>query len=250
MNTLKVLTGAVAVAGALSGSQVAAGDLALPPLEQPAEVQVGDWYISLFGGAVSTPEVVLEDYYYNYEDYITDEFVTQNLDLGFALGLAVGTEVFDDVRGELELSATRSELGDLEYSYYSYDPYDPDSSIEAEGSLDRDGDVTTTYLLGNLWYELDLDSPVKPYVGAGIGVGSATLTDREGDTESYTATGFAYQLGTGFTLDVSDSITLDLGYRFKNLVNLQFKNSDGRSYDIEQENFTQHVFQGGVRFEF
>ncbi|NTW55433.1 MAG: porin family protein [Chlorobiaceae bacterium] len=54
-------------------------------------------------------------------------------------------------------------------------------------------------------------TPVVPYIMAGTGFADIFLND---DTGSETHGAFAWQVGAGAGIDISENITLDLGYRY------------------------------------
>ena len=68
-------------------------------------------------------------------------------------------------------------------------------------------------------YDIDLNAPVKPYVGARIGINHLSFDDNEyahGINDHYhaskTKTGVGVMAGVGY--DVTPNITLDAGYRY------------------------------------
>jgi opacity protein-like surface antigen len=207
-------------------------DLIIEDAAEPVVSAPGDWYVSLFAGGVWTG---LETVYDG-----TD--VSVDFDLGYSLGIAVGTHVFENIRGEIELSGGSSSA--TEYHW------DNDDTAPAEGSL------TTLYLLGNLWYELDVGGRITPYIGGGIGAGYATADINYDYLDQYGGwgpgdggIGFAYQLGFGATVDVAEGIALDLGYRYKSIVGVDFEDV-GPWGPHEDGVVSSHVLQAGLTFEF
>lgn len=229
---VKRLITAVATAAAVmvTGSTVAADLIVDEAVEPAATSEPGDWYVSLFAGGVWTNDVDTD--YNGGTDY------SVSFDPGYTLGIAVGTHVFENLRGEVELS-----FGRVEASSVSEDGF---PEINAQGPL------STTYLLGNLWYELDTGSGFTPYLGGGIGAGYAT-----GDVTFGAASygygpggiGFAYQLGVGVTVDVADNIALDVGYRYKSILDIDFEDNDGGGV-YEGGDVNSHVVQAGLKFSF
>ncbi|NBV46622.1 MAG: hypothetical protein EBR86_13540 [Planctomycetia bacterium] len=64
-------------------------------------------------------------------------------------------------------------------------------------------------VLANVWHDLDLTERVAVYAGGGVGLGTSPASaghQRSG--------GFAWQTGTGITYDLTERMTLDIGYRF------------------------------------
>lgn len=186
-------------------------------------------YVSLFtGGVWSDGDVTMSpssgpDYGFTFG---------VDMEMGYTLGLAVGTEVFEHLRGEIELSVIQSH---------------PDSFLGYMSSTD----ITSTgiNLLGNLWYDIETGSGFTPYVGGGLGVGYTELT-ADGSDDKISATGLVYQLGAGVKVAVTDSLALDLGYRYKVMpdapVSADFIPPDT---DITLD-ATSHVVQAGLTFTF
>jgi opacity protein-like surface antigen len=92
-------------------------------------------------------------------------------------------------------------------------------------------DMSMTTVLGNLYYDFPNDSFLTPYVGAGIGYGWAPIDGGE-DKE-----GLAYSLMAGSSIDLSESMSLDVGYRFREIIDSGADPMD-------------HSILGGFRFKF
>jgi opacity protein-like surface antigen len=92
-----------------------------------------------------------------------------------------------------------------------------------------DADLTT--VLGNVYFDWRNDTAFTPYIGAGAGWGWADADDGSGDD------GFAYSLMGGVSVDMSESIALDFGYRYRELM-------------INGENPDDHSALAGIRFRF
>lgn len=225
----RLVTAAAAAVAVMVGGSAFAADLIIDDAAPVAVTGSSDWYVSLFAGGVWSNF----DVNYNGGSPSTIDF-----DTGYNLGIAVGTHVFDNLRGEIELSGGTSSATDYEY--------------DAGGASVADGDLTTVYLLGNLWYELDVGGGVKPYLGGGIGAGFASSKiyyDNDDYGPGGDAVGLAYQLGFGVTVDVAEGVALDLGYRYKSIVGLEFDDLDGSGV-YEDGTVRSHVVQAGVKFSF
>ncbi|WP_119392086.1 outer membrane protein [Taklimakanibacter lacteus] len=92
-------------------------------------------------------------------------------------------------------------------------------------------DASLTTVLGNLYFDWKNDSMFTPYVGAGAGYGWVDADDGLSDD------GFTYALMGGVSVDMSQSIALDLGYRYRELM-------------INGENPSDHSALAGIRFKF
>ena len=92
-------------------------------------------------------------------------------------------------------------------------------------------DMSTTTVLGNLYFDWANDSAFTPYVGAGLGYGWID------DTPSGSDSGIAYGLAAGVSMGLTDNIDLDVGYRFRDVM-------------ISGSDPQEHQISAGVRFNF
>jgi opacity protein-like surface antigen len=92
-------------------------------------------------------------------------------------------------------------------------------------------DLSSTTVLGNLYYDWANDSAFTPYVGAGVGYGW-TYFDPGKDRS-----GLAVGLTAGVAVDLTENLALDVGYRFRDTM---IKGSDPM----------EHQIMAGVRFSF
>jgi len=95
----------------------------------------------------------------------------------------------------------------------------------AVGNFASDGDAQVWSIMANLWYDFDIgDSPIKPFIGGGIGAARLDLEYRAamstyfGGTATYRLDdggwGFAYQLGAGLGLELGGGMRLTAEYRY------------------------------------
>ncbi|MDR2819911.1 MAG: outer membrane beta-barrel protein [Desulfovibrio sp.] len=106
-------------------------------------------------------------------------------------------------------------------------------------------------LLFNLYYDFHNDSAFTPYLGAGAGVGfirskftaSAGLAN---DSETYSQTVFAYNVGAGVSYAFTDNVSADLAYRFLGLTYNEINDGDVR---ISSTPYANEVSLG-LRFTF
>lgn len=81
------------------------------------------------------------------------------------------------------------------------------ADVRADWSgLDGDGYLTT--VLGNLYFDIPLDTAFTPYLGAGAGYGWADGSDD----------GFAFALMAGVEIGLADNLSADLGYRYRQVL--------------------------------
>ncbi|MDP1701062.1 MAG: outer membrane beta-barrel protein [Aestuariivirga sp.] len=109
------------------------------------------------------------------------------------------------------------------------------ADITADWAGDYDvapgADMSTTTVLGNLYFDWANDSAFTPYVGAGLGYGWVD------DGPSGNDSGIAYGLAAGVSMGLTNNIDLDVGYRFRDIM-------------ISGSDPQEHVVSAGVRFNF
>ncbi|CAN7522375.1 outer membrane beta-barrel protein [Devosia sp. LjRoot16] len=229
MNMFKLLSGAAAVA-LIVGTPALAADLVVDvPVDEPISVADTGWYFSVFAGGVWANNVEGDD------GSAPGQFYNFDTDIGWLVGVAAGARFTDNLRGEVELSTGAIGLNDV--------TVDDIATFAAEGS------ASTTYLLGNLWFDIDTGSGFTPYIGAGLGAGfvSAEATSVPlAYSIDMSGWGWAYQVGAGVKVDVSDNIALDLGYRYKAIVDADLEGGG----DDAIVNIGSHVLQAGLTFSF
>jgi OmpA-OmpF porin, OOP family len=94
------------------------------------------------------------------------------------------------------------------------------SNFRAEGQIvysdsDRksvDGKIKLLAGLANAYYDFDTGTKLRPFIGAGVGLGQVKLDG--GSAIEDDDTGFAYQLQTGIAYPITDRIFAQVGYRY------------------------------------
>lgn len=185
-----------------------------------------DWYVSLFGGGVLANSVL------NDEDsnvYLSDHKA------GFVVGAAAGTHMAPGLRAEVEASFIQSNI---------------DENSSQSGNVDPGiGSHRQVFLLANLWRDFDF-GPVTPYIGGGLGVGAASYRNAEMDGDVMTddwGVGVAGQFGFGARMAMSDTLSVDAGYRFKAIVDALAIGGNDDDDNAELAAFN-HVLQVGVNY--
>jgi opacity protein-like surface antigen len=234
MKTLLLGT-SVALGIALAGGSAYAADLpmaAAPVIVAAPEQAAG--YISIFGGYAFANTV-------HAHSTATDFDVSEPFDAGYVIGGAVGTHLMPNLRGEVEVS------------YASHAAAGATSTFATgAGTAYGEGRVSTLYLLGNLWYDIDTGSAITPYLGGGIGAAVVMPNvTMDGTTAGYNtdAWAFAGQLGAGIKFAIADNISLDLGYRAKEVFNASLTGSNGAS-NVTNVNYIDQSVQLGLTFGF
>jgi OOP family OmpA-OmpF porin len=168
----------------------------------------GDLYVSVFGGL----NMLADDSGPANGNTTGGSAWASDADTGFVLGGTVGTTLdrwAQGLRVEMEVSYRRNDLGGNWFS------------TDSDGEID--GNMSTFAILANAWYEFDIGSKMRPYVGGGVGWGrmngDMVALDSDG-TETITSTsdrtesGFAWQLGLGGRYEVSPGVDVGIGYRY------------------------------------
>ena len=121
--------------------------------------------------------------------------------------------------------------GGVGYQFNNYLRSDVRVDWSGDYDIGNGADASLTTVLGNIYFDWANDSIFTPYVGAGAGYGWASVDNGSDDD------GFAYSLMAGASIDMSESISLDLGYRYRELM-------------ISGENPSDHSGLAGIRFKF
>jgi opacity protein-like surface antigen len=204
-----------------------------------------DMYVSVLGGA----NFLSDDSQRFTSFYSTASFET-DADTGFVLGGAIGTRLdkwAQGLRAEVEVAYRRNDVGGRWTT----------STGSTGGSLD--GNMSTFSIMANAWYDIDIGTKIRPYVGGGVGWARtrgefaqvSTFTDggTPGSTyifRSHTETensGFAWQLGLGFNYEVAPDVDVGIGYRYfvgpriSEVVDFEFNGDD----KIDNENHAVQV---------
>lgn len=98
----------------------------------------------------------------------------------------------------------------------------------------RGVDLDAYSVLVNGYFDLPLDSFIKPYIGGGIGYGWAEAS-RGG--VSIDDDGLAFAGMAGVSVDMTEQMTLDVGYKFRNI-------------SVSGQDVQDHMVRAGVRFYF
>jgi opacity protein-like surface antigen len=216
------------------------------------------WYVSVFGGASFAKDedfYVLNSFYYGFPVYdFQDVSLDANIDpdTGFMVGAALGVGFNDWLRGEVEVSGHFHNVGgkaNYVNEYYGYD-YD----------LKLDGDENALFVLANLWVDLPIGGMFRPYVGGGVGAGRIDLEltgHYNGNTYDIiddSDWGFAFQVGGGVAFDIAPNWAIDIGYRYKAILNTELKVDDdvtlGGDDDTIDKDYKSHNILVGLRFGF
>ena len=121
---------------------------------------------------------------------------------------------------------------------------------------DASGDHSHTFAFLNLWKDVNITAGTNFYFGGGLGLGllhvDMTVPDREVNAFDSTELAFAYQAGGGLRWAMQDSMHLDLGYRFRSLVDGVMRPNETSETDIfyiGSGTYESHTAQVGVAID-
>ncbi len=122
-----------------------------------------------------------------------------------------------------------------------------DSNLE-DSFNSLNADVSTFTGIVNAWWDIYDFGGWKPYVGGGMGVAVHNIdaSAPAGSTGDRTDATFAWQVGAGVGIDVTDNLTLDIGYR---LSDLGVPSGPGAA-PFYVDDFYSHEFRLGLRYDF
>lgn len=226
----------------------AAADLYGPPPPEVFPEPSGSWYAGLFGGMTFTRDM---DGSAETDAGFYSEDGEVSFDNGFIVGGAIGYRALSGLRGELELSYAEMDLDQASGSLF-----DAQDVLVVSGEVDLGGDMGVLFVLANGWYDFNAQGSLQPYIGGGLGVGFTDVdVTFDGAKFGDSDTGFAFQLGAGVKWAMTRSVDLDVGYRFKSVLDVTLSDSattdtfgpvDGRIAD----DLFMHVAQIGLTYNF
>ena len=178
------------------------------------------WYVSGAVGVSFTQDADFVDTA-STGDFEIDETVN--------VAVAAGRQITDNIRAELELSYRDADIDTF--------------NVVGTGSASVDGDLQSTALLVNGYYDFRAGKKFRPYLSAGAGIvhhdgevsgGGVTLSDND--------TVFAYQLGAGASYAIADNTSLFGGYRYLG--------SSDPEFDTLEAEYNSHELRLGIRYQF
>ena len=242
-------------------------------------------YASLFGGASFLQDQSLSGKSYTRTTTSlavnSDQSVATSFKTGFVLGGNAGIEWGSGLRTELELAFRQNNSKNHAHliTHYSYGSQATGGHAVVLDSQSNEVPANMRLrawsLMANAWYDFDLGLPITPYVGGGIGMAMVKVSGTLGRTEFAGTTGegegggaplprtlsiqhlhekndtvFAWQLGVGASMPVSDTTKLFLDYRYFAADDAHLKLEPGFHGGNVDANFNSHSLMVGVRFNF
>lgn len=112
----------------------------------------------------------------------------------------------------------------------------------------RDFSFGAISFMGNGYFDIPTNSPIRPYVGAGLGFALVGVEeDVFGVTDSDSDLVGAFQLMAGLGFDINPRTTLTFGYRYFTTTDPTFRLAVSGPFETE---YTSHDFLFGARFRF
>lgn len=209
-----------------------------------------------------------------------DSTVKTEHDTGFKIGGVFGRHFDSGLRIEGEVFFARAKVSKLTHTGISLSvlsqPLDLEVPVPVSGSVDQLG------AMANVWYDIDIGDAWTPYVGGGLGFIRVDQSDLSFDTDalkdglrslaqedpqglgaalqrlqgvdvptaSATDTAFAWQLGAGVGYALSDSATLQLGYRLQAVDGLEFSGRNAMVSTMAETDLRVHFIEIGIRHRF
>lgn len=194
---------------------------------------------------------------------VTDRYREWRLDEGLGVGGGIGYKANDWLRFDATADYWKRDVAAVNGAgwFCNFGP--------ACGSSDR-GEIEAVELMGNAYVDLGTFAGFTPYLGAGLGAvhvdygdvaGTATCTGTvacpaAGLSASYGGEAswrFAYAVSAGVSYDVTESLTIDTGYRYLNVEDgdaYRFEPSAGTVLVGADDGFDRHTIRAGLRFKF
>lgn len=184
-----------------------------------------NWYVSGNIGMASASNSDLTD------STVPGITIDIEYDSGLTLGAAIGYD-YGTIRAEGELA-------------YQKNDFDKASLWGVDVPLS--GDATATSLLLNGYFDIENDSPVTPYITAGLGLAKIEVNNLNvpgsglpGTSDDDTV--FAYQIGAGLGYAINNRLTADVRYRYLTSSDPEFGTSEAE--------FASHNVTAGLRYSF
>jgi opacity protein-like surface antigen len=145
----------------------------------------------------------------------------------FGLGFAVGTD--------MSFSSSLPLRVEAEYIYHGNQTFDSPGARH---------DVTAHSLMANAFFDFQTDTVFTPYAGGGVGMGyiQDSVSAASVKVDSWN---FAWNVGGGLAWNFSETLALDLGYRYMDLGKVDGPLDHNGRHNLS---LTAHEFSVGLRF--
>lgn len=151
---------------------------------------------------------------------------TTKYDTGYGFNVSAGYN-FEPVRLEFEFGYKNADMDEI--------------SVPGWGTASaKDTDITVMSYMVNAFYDIKTNSPITPYIGAGLGLLKGEL-NVQGSKLNDTQLG--YQLIVGAAYNLNKNVAIDLSYR------LQGAASDFSKNNVDIEYMSSNIM-AGLRYSF
>jgi opacity protein-like surface antigen len=162
-------------------------------------------------------------------------------DAGLFLGGGIGYQLRDHLKLEGQVGYHTNKIDDVEMPVRS--------DIVGAKVTGGHGTLTSWSFLMNAWYDFPLGKRSAIHLGGGVGVHQISLKDFalvispvvpnptswDLDYADDKAREAAFQMGLGFTHDVSETFILGLDYRYFGSSSAEFHDIDGNTFDYQSQ---------------
>ncbi len=200
--------------------------IGLASAAQAQDASDGGFYVAARAGSasLSDPAVLYYDAGGTFGGTGTRDTASATIDSKSALtfGGTIGYD-FGMVRADLEVDYSRHKIQGLTFAQFNgsnvtltaedraeiCDYLEADSCGGSGNTFVFDGSrLRQLSAMGNLWLDIPVGDTIVPYVGGGVGIAGFEI-DGEGKGK------FAWQLGAGVALNVSETIAVTVDYRHR-----------------------------------
>ena len=189
---------------------------------------------------------------YDYHTVNTGSITVDGTDIGAELGNPAGSGyAFGAAAGvSADLSDFFGVRGEVEYTYANANLEEDTLNDDDLPQKDKFESDSHTVLL-NVYGDIKTATPFTPYVGAGIGYSWSNIAlKEEGGKLEFDDSAFAWQVGAGVSYALDNALTLDLGYRFMNVMGLEYEGTDeGEAIKVKADTYSHQVYLG-ARYAF
>lgn len=222
-------------------------------------------YASIFGGAsfLQKPGLAGKSFTRTTTTYVfhSSQSVDTSFKTGFVLGGNAGIEWGSGLRTELELAYRQHNSGKrahitthytIGYQHGSSGGRTTPLSSRDSANVPANLRLRAWSLMANAWYDFDLGLPVTPYVGGGLGMAMVKISGDLDSARIYEKndTVFAWQVGAGVSMPLTDTTKLFLDYRYFAADAAHLKLEPGYHGGDVNADFNSHSVMVGVRFNF
>ena len=149
-------------------------------------------------------------------------------DPAFSFGIAIGRH-FKKIymRIEFDIHHTRAQIKNIIYKKSSSDPSAPDSNTSENITTKSTGDIRTTFVGGNIYYDFNglISRKIVPYIGVGAGVSMLNIKDK--------AINGKYQDGTETKILYKDTKINETQFTFQGMLGANYYFNKNMSISLE-----------------